>query len=103
MELRGALSNKQKLITALETVYTKATSKRDFYDRLRKQGMQLYKRNDKVVGMKLKRKFRFRTLGYDQSILQELDKNLSQNKRLETMRRIRKIQDERERTKGRDR
>jgi len=107
MELRGAVSDKQKLITAFETVYTKATSEQDFYERLREQGMELYNRNDKIVGVKLRRKFRFRKLGYDKEVLQELNKNLSKNLRLDTIRRIREKQNDRskgrERTKGRDR
>ncbi len=89
MAFRGVVPDKQKLISLLESAFTRATSQLNFYKRLQQQGIELYSRNGVTVGAKLKRKFRFRTLGYTKTILQELDKNISQNKRLKTLKRIR--------------
>ncbi|WP_452597575.1 hypothetical protein [Pontimicrobium sp. MEBiC01747] len=105
MQLRGVVPNKHKLITLLEQTYTKATSQADFYKRLQDHNLKLYSRNGKITGIQSTRKFRFTTLGYDTNILKELDTNLSQNKRLDALKRIRKHQDERgkEQSKGRER
>ncbi len=104
MHLRGAVSNKQELISTLEKVYSKATSEADFYKRLKSERIELYTRNNKIVGVKLKRKFRFKTLGYDQNILRELDKNITQNKRLNMLKSIREHQQQnKDKSKGRER
>ena len=92
MQQRGVVSDKRQLISILEKTYTKASSEKDFYKRLKAERLELYSRNSKTVGVKLNRKFRFKTLGYDKSVLQELDKNLSKNKRLNTLKRIREHQ-----------
>ncbi len=101
MEARSVVSNKQQLITALEQVYSKASSEEDFYKQIQEKDLKIYSRNDIIVGIKLKRKFRFKTLGYDKTILQELNKNLSQNKRLNTIKRIREYQQQQQ-SKARD-
>ncbi|WP_298507449.1 hypothetical protein [uncultured Kordia sp.] len=101
MQLRGAVSDKQYLITILKDNYTKASSEKDFYTRLQEQNIELYSRNNKIVGAKLERKFRFKTLGYDRVSLQELNKNLSQNKRLDMLKRIRLHQEQQQQSKER--
>jgi len=103
MQARGVVSNKQQLISILEQTYSKATSQTDFYKRLQEQNINLYSRNNQIVGVKLGRKFRFKTLGYDKSILQELDKNLTQNKRLNILKAIRKKQQDKQQSKGLER
>ncbi len=105
MQLRGAVSNKQQLISILEKAFSKAISEADFYKKLQQKNLELYSRNGNIVGVKLKRKFRFKTLGYNKSVLQELDKNLTQNKRLNMLKSIRKHQQEqnKEQSKGRER
>lgn len=105
MQLRGAIPNKHELIALLEQTYTKATSQADFYKRLENKNFKLYNRNGKITGIQSTRKFRFTTLGYDTNILKELDANLSQNKRLDALKRIRKHQQERgkEQSKGLER
>jgi len=100
MEFRGVSSDKQKLINLLEQTFLKATSQQNFYKKLHDKGLQLYKRNGKIVGVKLKRKFRFATLGYDINVLKNLDKNISKNKRIEALNRIRERQ--KGRSKGRE-
>ena len=77
------------MIAVLEKTYTKAISEIDFYKRLKAERLELYSRNNQIVGVKLKRKFRFKTLGYSKTILQELNQNLSKNKRLDTLKHIR--------------
>lgn len=71
MELRSVVSDKQKLIAVLEKTYTKATSEKHFYKQLEQKGIKLYSRNNQIVGAKLIRKFRFKTLCYDKSILRD--------------------------------
>jgi uncharacterized membrane protein YfhO len=105
MQLRGAISDKQWLITVLENVYTMAISESDFYKKLQQQNIEIYSRNNAIVGVKLTRKFRFKTLGYNKTILQLLNKNLTQNKRINALRCIRQYQEsqEKQQSKGRER
>tara|TARA_R110002072_G_scaffold298710_1_gene472998 strand:- start:13953 stop:14252 length:300 start_codon:yes stop_codon:yes gene_type:complete len=93
------------LIAILENTYKTASSEKDFYKKLQFKKIELYSRNNTIVGVKLRRKFRFKTLGYDKSILQELNKNLTQNKRLNALKRIRQHQQnqEKQQSKGRER
>lgn len=104
MQLRNAVSEKQKLIQHLNTIYTKVSSEKDFYKQIQSQGYQLYYRNNKVAGIQLKRRFRLRTLGYTQDVLKELDQNLEMNKRLQRLQQIKKLQSKnRDQSKGRER
>lgn len=89
MKLRGAVSDKGQLLTVLEQAYSQAISEADFYEILKKQGIELYSRNQKVVGAVLGRKFRFRTLGYDKYLLLELNRNPSLDKRLKMLKSVR--------------
>jgi len=101
MKLRGVVSDKERLVTALEKAYVEATSEKNFYSLLKKEGFELYHRGGRQAGVVLKRQFRFRTLGYNRHILKALEKNLSKLKRLETIARIRNVQ--REHQRGRTR
>ena len=93
------------MIYLLENTYKIASSEKDFYQKLQHKNLTLYSRNNTIIGVKLKRKFRFRTLGYNQSILKELDQKLTQNKRLNALKRIRQHQETQEKllSKGRER
>ncbi len=99
MELRGVVSEKQILLSLLEKTYTSAKSEQDFYAQLRHQNIELYSRNNKVVGIKMTRKFRFRTLGYTQDVLNDLNKQRSQSTRLEQIQGIRDKQKRRSKDK----
>lgn len=101
MELRGVTSDKQILHSLLEKSYLIATSEQDFYHKLSDQNLELYSRNDKVVGIKLNRKFRFRTLGYTKEVLVKLNKQLSKSNRLKELQRIRERQKNRSKDKER--
>ncbi len=105
MKARGVVSNKQQLIISLEQAYKKAVSETDFYKKLQDKNIELYSRNRIVVGAKLQRKYRFKTLGYDKQIIQKLNKNLTQNKRLGILIQIREKQknQSKEKPKGRER
>lgn len=102
MNLRGVVSDKQQLIAVLENTYSKVTSEAEFYKQLQKQKLELYSRNDKIAGIVLKRKYRFKILGYDKTVLKELDKNMSEQKRMQMLNRIRETQQS-QREKGRER
>lgn len=104
MKLRGAVSEKQQLIQDLNAVYLKAISENDFYNQLTQKGYEIYQRNGIPTGIQLKRRFRFRTLGFNRDVLKELDAKLSQNKRIERLQKIRDIQSKsRDRIEGRER
>ena len=90
------------MITVLEQTYRSVNSETEFYMQLRKQKLELYSRNDKVVGVVLKRKYRFTTLGYDKTVLRALDKDMSEKKRMQMLERIREKQ-QLQRDKGNER
>jgi hypothetical protein len=94
MAERGVVSDKQKLIAILETTYLTANSEQDFYNTLEQKGIELYKRNGLVAGIKLKRKYRFKLLGYHRVLLKELTKEIKKDKRLDRIREVRKWQRE---------
>ncbi|WP_299116406.1 hypothetical protein [uncultured Winogradskyella sp.] len=90
MQLRtGKLSEKQQLQLDLAEVYDKAKSSNKFIELLKQKGHQIYQRNGKDVGIKSKRKYRFKTLGYPMEKLQLLDKNIIRNQRLSQVRKLR--------------
>lgn len=93
----GRISEKQNILKALEQAYKSATSEIDFYQKLKNQNIVLYERNGKITGIQGKRKFRFKTLGYTPEILAELDKNITLNKRLEILRKLRQNNNEKDR------
>lgn len=101
MELRGVKSDKQILLSALEKSYVSATSEQNFYQQLSNQNLELYSRNGNIVGIKMNRKYRFKTMGYTKDILENLNRQLSKNNRLGDLQRIRERQKGRSRNKDR--
>jgi len=90
LQLRtGKLSEKQQLQIDLAEIYGKASSSKKFIQLLKEKGHQIYQRNGKDVGIKSKRKYRFKTLGYPIEKLQLLDKNIERNQRLSQVRKLR--------------
>ena len=89
MSYRGVTSDKRKLLVVLEEIYQKADSEQSFYTQVHKKGIELYRHKEKITGVILNRKYRFKTLGYTPEILQELSKELTINKRLEAIKKIR--------------
>lgn len=101
LQLRtGQLSEKQQLQLDLAEAYNKAKSSQQFIELLRQKGHQIYQRNNKNVGIKAKRKYRFKTLGYPIEKLQLLDQNIERNKRLSQ---VRKLRNKESKDKGFDR
>lgn len=82
---KGELSEKQQLLEMLQQVFRTAKSKADFYQKLQEKGVKLYARNGKTTGIEAGRKYRFKTLGYSDELLEKLQQNLSLNKRLELL------------------
>ncbi|MCQ4141598.1 relaxase/mobilization nuclease domain-containing protein [Chryseobacterium sp. EO14] len=89
MESFGEISEKQKLLKVLEEAFTISKSEKYFYKKLQEKGLQLYSRNGKITGIKGKRKFRFKTLGYTPEILQQLELDPTLRKRRELLQNIR--------------
>lgn len=96
----GKHSEKQQLQLDIAKVYDKAKSSNLFFKLLKEKGLQLYKRNNKVVGIQKKRKWRFKTLGYSIEKIQLLDKNIKKANRLEQ---IKQLRNNRFKDKGRER
>lgn len=88
MELKDRISEKQQILKVLEDTFKTASSEKNFYEQLKSKGVQLYSRNGVIIGIQGQRKFRFKTLGYTQEILAELDKNITLNQRLEILRKL---------------
>jgi|GEM_PF-3940692 len=101
MQLRGVVSDKYRLIKALEEAYIKATSEKNFYKQLEDRGFTLYYRGSKEYGVVLKRRFRLKKLGFDREVLLGLNKKLSKSKRLKTLATIRKQQQTRNKDRSR--
>ena len=97
MEIEGEISEKQKILTTLEKVFTTATSEKDFYQKLESKNIKLYSRNGKITGIEGNRKFRFSRLGYTPELLQSLEQNPTQNQRQEWLQNIRENNQEKER------
>lgn len=99
MEQKGRISEKQRILLILEQAFKTAVSEKDFYVKLQSYGLELYTRNGKITGIQGKRKFRFKTLGYTPEVLQELDRNLTRNMRLEILRKLKQNPTEKERNR----
>ena len=97
MERVGKMSEKQQLLSILEATYKTASSQKGFYQKLEEQNIKLYARNGNITGIQGKRKFRFKTLGYTSEVLAELDQNITLNKRLEILRKLRQNNNEKDR------
>lgn len=100
---RGVLSKKMQIIEKLKQAYTLAQSKKQFFDLVQEFDYELYERNGKVQGIKHNnKKYRFKTLGYWKKALEELDRDLTLDKKREMLQQIRKRQKEREQEKDRE-
>ncbi|MDC9723423.1 MAG: hypothetical protein PSN34_11735 [Urechidicola sp.] len=81
-------------------VFDKARSSNSLLKLLKEKGHQLYKRNNKIVGIQKKRKWRFKTLGYSIGKIQLLDKNIEKDNRLQQ---IKHLRNNHSKDKGRER
>lgn len=95
LEAKGELSEKQQLLKILEEVFKTAKSEQDFYQKLEDKGVKLYTRNGKITGVQGKRKFRFKVLGYTSEILQSMEQNLSLNRRMELLQKVKENEQQR--------
>lgn len=71
----GRISQKEALVRSLNTAYSRAKSIEDFLAELRSLGHQPYYRAGQLTGIKYSgdRKFRFRSLGYSQEKMAQLN------------------------------
>ncbi|MCH8903017.1 MAG: relaxase/mobilization nuclease domain-containing protein [Bacteroidetes bacterium] len=70
----GQKSQKEKLIGILERCFSTAKSQDDFYDQVTREGIELYKRNGKITGVRFGRKYRLNRLGFGPEHLLLLDR-----------------------------
>ena len=91
----GKQSDKETLISILDSCYKKANSKEMFLDLLHNNGIKTYKRAEQTTGVLYKgSKFRFNRLGYTKDRLEHLQKisnrdQLLANSRESTLRKLR--------------
>lgn len=79
----GALTRKEEIAAKLETAFELSMSREEFFHMVQEvEGLKTYRRGDKVVGIEDLRKFRFRTLGYSEAKLADLDKR---NERMQSL------------------
>ena len=83
----GRATDKEQAIGMLKTCYKKANSRETFFELIKESGLSTYVRGGRVSGVVFSgRKFRFKTLGFTEERLQELDKTLKQSKELNRVR-----------------
>jgi len=93
MKKRHAKTEKESLTEILELLYKKSNSKEDFYKRIQDSKLKIYERNGKSCGIITNRKYRFKTVGFDENKLNVLDLQ----KEFESLRSSRNNQNEIER------
>jgi hypothetical protein len=94
----GRATNKEQLLDMLNICFKQATSKEDFFIRLKKCGLSTYMRGGRLTGVIHKNtKHRLKRSGFPPERLNELDKSMNRNGELKELRRKK----EREIIKGR--
>ena len=78
----GKLSQKQQVVQAVETLYNQSRSLDHFLFQLQSEGYEPYSRGGKLYGVeKNDRRYRFKTIGYDGTRLDELDRQRDDEER----------------------
>ena len=91
---------KEKLLTTLNSLYTKSKSLDDFINKISKKGYEAYYRAGKLTGLKTEQglKFRFNRLGFTPEKLSEIDiKNTKEQAELDEIQKLRNRSKERDR------
>ena len=99
IESSGGISEKQQIVNELENCFRTANSEHEFYQKLQDSGLVLYSRNGKITGVQGNRKYRFKTLGYTDEILHQLEQNPTLINRLELLKKVKEYEHEREQKK----
>lgn len=80
-------SDKEKVIAILKECYHKAVSKKDFFERVKESGMDVYSRGGNFTGIIYAgRKFRFKRIEFEPEILEGLDVGVERRRELEKIR-----------------
>lgn len=80
-------TEKELLAGMLKTCYKAATSKDDFFKKLKECGLKTYDRSGKTTGLVYgSHKFRFNRLGYTEERMEELNKSFKKGKELREIR-----------------
>ena len=83
----GRATDKDQLFVMLKTCFKQAVSKESFFENIKDVGLATYIRGGKTTGVMYEnRKFRLKTLGFTEEILQGLDKSIERQKDLGKMR-----------------
>ena len=87
----GRATHKEQVIGVLKNCYKKSNCKDDFFEMLKESGLQTYIRGGKIYGVNYEnRKYRFKTLGFTEERLNELDIWVKRNKELGRLRKFKK-------------
>lgn len=68
------LSEKDSLKSYLLEIYAESQSRQEFFEKLKENGLELYKYRGKAAGIQGKRKYRFSTLGISKKQMRSLDR-----------------------------
>ena len=81
------MTNKEQVLEILNICFKNSKSKDDFFEKLKVKGLTTYTRSGKMTGIVFKnKKHRLARLGYNETILNELDKSYSRNQELGNIR-----------------
>jgi Relaxase/Mobilisation nuclease domain len=88
------MTDKEQVLEILNTCFKNSKSKDDFFLKLKERGLTTYMRSGKMTGIVFKnKKHRLARLGYDNTVLQGLDKTLTRERDLGEIRKTSKERD----------
>jgi hypothetical protein len=83
----GRATDRDQLFVMLKTCFKGAVSKESFFENIKECGLTTYNRGGKTTGVMFEnRKFRLKTLGFSEDVLQRLDKSVNRQKDLRKLR-----------------
>lgn len=93
MKLRtGRASDKEQLLAMLETCYTQANSKDDFFENIKECGLKTYERSGTMTGVWYEnKKFRFSRLGYTREKLEDLEAGMKKSREIQKLRKEKQV------------
>ena len=72
----GRATKKEQILEILESCFKASSSKNDFYEKLKDQGLGIYQRSGKTTGVVLDEiKFRFNRLGFPNERMEDLERS----------------------------
>lgn len=79
-------TQKSRIIEILEQCFSQAKSPEDFYKQVERKGIEIYRRNGKITGVRYGRKYRLNRLGFNQDHIAMLDREVFRLKEIQKLR-----------------